>query len=148
MSESELSNGHTFRQEEARMLALLYKAQATGNQWRDYALCGALVEAGEADPDDWFAPDGTEPAQRATEDCFTCPVRKECLSWACDSKQKEGIWGGQPRTLRIQKGTGRKIKPHDYSELVDLPDPYSTDDEQSRFHSSKIRPLTDGDEDE
>ena len=26
--------------------------------------------------------------------CATCPVADECLSWAIESNQTEGIWGG------------------------------------------------------
>ena len=26
--------------------------------------------------------------------CATCPVADECLSWAIDTNQTEGVWGG------------------------------------------------------
>lgn len=36
--------------------------------------------------------------------CSTCPVADECLSWAIETNQSEGIWGGhtarERRTLR------------------------------------------------
>jgi len=36
--------------------------------------------------------------------CATCPVADECLSWAIESNQSEGIWGGhtpkERRTIR------------------------------------------------
>jgi WhiB family transcriptional regulator, redox-sensing transcriptional regulator len=38
--------------------------------------------------------------------CFACPVRKDCLKWALESKQIWGIWGGRDedeirRTLSV-----------------------------------------------
>ena len=31
---------------------------------------------------------------RAKEICAACPVASECLTWAIESNQTEGIWGG------------------------------------------------------
>lgn len=125
---------HTFRQEEARMLSSMYKAEDVGNEWRLWAFC-----KDDESPDDWFAPDGTTEAASATAACFNCPVREECLEWASLSKQRQGIWGGQPASVRIPKGSGaKKDRPHDYDRLVDLPDPYLTDNTKSRFHSGNL----------
>ncbi len=27
--------------------------------------------------------------------CYTCPVRRQCLQWALDNKQIDGVWGGK-----------------------------------------------------
>jgi WhiB family redox-sensing transcriptional regulator len=136
------SGGYTFRQEEARMLSLLYKALEVGNEWRDQSLCGNTTT-----PDHWFASDGTLEAKEATDTCFSCPVREKCLEWASESKQKDGIWGGLPRSLRIQKGAGEsRIKPHDYPKLVLLVNPYTTDEERSRFFIGNLTPCTGEDE--
>lgn len=135
---AEEHHGHTFLQEEARMLSLMYQAAPVGHAWQDEALCVRLDPVGE-DLDLWFAPDGSTQAKEATEVCFSCPVRKECLLWASRSKQKYGIWGGLPRSLRIQKTSGKRdIKPHDFEKLVNLPNPYETDDERSRFHEDNL----------
>jgi WhiB family redox-sensing transcriptional regulator len=42
---------------------------------------------------DFFA---NKPSQqyKALKICEACPVRKECLRWALDTKQVWGIWGG------------------------------------------------------
>ena len=34
--------------------------------------------------------------------CATCPVASECLTWAIETNQGEGIWGGHtPRERRV-----------------------------------------------
>ena len=60
--------------------------------WRDDAACR------DADPDVFF-PDGDVRAAReqvktAKLICRACPVKIICLSWALDSGQEHGIWGG------------------------------------------------------
>ena len=60
--------------------------------WRDDAACR------DADPDVFF-PDGDVRAAReqvktAKLICRGCPVKIICLSWALDSGQEHGIWGG------------------------------------------------------
>jgi WhiB family redox-sensing transcriptional regulator len=49
-----------------------------------------------------------EPAEKyeAKNMCFTCPVRSECLQWALEHRQINGIWGGKDevdirRTLSV-----------------------------------------------
>ena len=47
-----------------------------------------------------------EDRHKAKNMCFSCPVRKECLKWALESKQIWGIWGGRDedemrRTLSV-----------------------------------------------
>jgi hypothetical protein len=140
---------HTFLQEEARMLSPLFKAhEATGNEWRNQALCHQLACDGSASLNAWFAPDGTDVQSDAVAACFDCPVRKECLEWACTAKIQHGVWGGQPRTVRLQKNLRPdKFRPHMYLKLVDLPNPYDTTDARSAFHRDKIE-VWDGTEDE
>jgi hypothetical protein len=43
-----------------------------------------------------FFPDSDDLAgiSRAKAVCATCPVAAECLTWAIESNQPEGIWGG------------------------------------------------------
>lgn len=60
--------------------------------WRHRASCL------DADPE-WFFPIGTTgPAlaqiERAKAVCVGCPVRAECLGWALDTNQANGVWGG------------------------------------------------------
>ena len=55
--------------------------------WRTRGSCT------EHDPELWFSP---LPAQRveAVTVCEGCPVRVQCLSWARETDQRFGIWGG------------------------------------------------------
>jgi WhiB family redox-sensing transcriptional regulator len=61
-------------------------------QWRSRAAC-----RGE-DPDRWFPMGSTGPALLQIEDakafCRRCPSAGACLSWAWDTGQTDGIWGG------------------------------------------------------
>ena len=60
--------------------------------WRDHAAC--LNE----DPELFFPIGNTGPALIQTEEakavCRRCEVIEDCLSWAMDSRQEEGVWGG------------------------------------------------------
>jgi WhiB family transcriptional regulator, redox-sensing transcriptional regulator len=54
--------------------------------WRQFALCRGR------DPDLWFPveSDGAE----AVAICLVCPVRHDCLDWAMEHNERNGIWGG------------------------------------------------------
>ncbi len=61
-------------------------------EWIDRARCLGV------DPELFF-PVGTagpavEQADRAKALCRECPVIRQCLSWALDSCQDAGVWGG------------------------------------------------------
>lgn len=127
---------HTWKQEEARMLSPLFRASdAVGNEWRLQSLCAKVVKDFPDTRDWWFAPDGTIEARNAVDNCYVCPVRLECLEWACTSKQKYGIWGGLSESIRIQKGPGEdRVKPHSFEDLSEIENPYDTDNSRSRFY--------------
>lgn len=98
--------------------------------WRRQAHCGQIYFL----PSDmWFAEEHSVSASIATETCFTCPVRKECLKEACDNKEPYGIWGGLPASIRSKKGMV-----HNFLKLVDLLDPYNTEDRSSPFHINNL----------
>ena len=73
--------------------------------WRELAACRT------ADPDLFFPIGKTGPAvaeiQRAKAICASCPVRERCLTFALDTRQDFGIWGGfdddERRLLRRQR---------------------------------------------
>lgn len=48
---------------------------------------------------------------RAKAVCATCPVADVCLSWAIESNQSEGIWGGHTAKER------RKLRRHWLEEI-------------------------------
>jgi len=60
--------------------------------WRHRALCR------DEDPELFFPIGNTGPAivqlEQAKLVCRRCPVTEECLSWALESGQDAGIWGG------------------------------------------------------
>ena len=62
----------------------------TVTPWREAASC--LETTGEVS----FFPDKADVGAiaKAKAICATCPVADECLSWAIESNQAEGIWGG------------------------------------------------------
>lgn len=72
----------------------------TVTPWREAAAC---LDAPE---DVSFFPDRENVAgiAKAKAICATCPVAADCLTWAIESNQGEGIWGGhtskERRTLR------------------------------------------------
>lgn len=80
---------------------------AADNDWRHQGLCAA-----HGDPDLWF-PVGTTPEEAQKEAdakaiCGTCPVKEMCLTWALETGQSDGVWGGlneaQRRALRRARG--------------------------------------------
>lgn len=60
--------------------------------WRHDALCR------DEDPELFFPIGTTGPAAVQVEEakrvCARCPVTAECLSWALDTGQDAGVWGG------------------------------------------------------
>lgn len=77
-----MATGTARRTEEFRLL--LY--QATG-EWAERAACRGMGP-------ELFYPDGGVPPDSTKEVCRGCDVRGECLSFAMDSREKFGIWGG------------------------------------------------------
>lgn len=58
------------------------------NVWVQAAECrgtGAVIE--------WL-PDSIKEQRALTQICRTCPVRKQCLLYALETKQCHGVWGG------------------------------------------------------
>ena len=76
--------------------------------WRELAACRT------ADPELFFPIGKTGPAieeiQRAKAVCASCPVRERCLTFALDTHQNFGIWGGlddeERRLLHLQRRAG------------------------------------------
>jgi WhiB family redox-sensing transcriptional regulator len=60
--------------------------------WRQHAVCR------EEDPELFFPIGHAGPALTQTEEakavCRRCPVSSECLTWALESGQDAGVWGG------------------------------------------------------
>jgi WhiB family redox-sensing transcriptional regulator len=72
--------------------------------WRAKGLCRRF------DPELWFPVGNSGPAQQQAQEaksiCQRCPVRLECLSWAMETGQREGVWGGM--TEQERRGARRQ----------------------------------------
>lgn len=73
----------------------------------DWRSRGACVSA---DPDLFFpiSPDGPSQRQeaRARAVCERCPVRADCLTFAVETRQAHGVWGGlgEAELARLRRG--------------------------------------------
>jgi WhiB family redox-sensing transcriptional regulator len=56
--------------------------------WRDAAACR------ETDIDFFPSPEDSAGISRAKAVCAACPVAADCLEYAIETRQHEGIWGG------------------------------------------------------
>jgi len=81
--------------------------------WRDRAAC--LQE----DPELFFPVGNTGPAllqiEKARMVCHRCEVAQACLNWAVESRQQDGVWGGQSdderRALKRRTARARRVDP-------------------------------------
>jgi WhiB family transcriptional regulator, redox-sensing transcriptional regulator len=88
MTESRAARQDSVRQGSARQGS----ARQGGASWRESAACRFLET-------DLFFPIGktglaVAEIQRAKAVCADCPVRQACLTFALDTHQGYGIWGG------------------------------------------------------
>ena len=70
-------------------------------EWMDEAACS------NEDNDTFFPPDNDySDVEKARKICKSCPVWRECLSYAVTTKQPYGVWAGstpyQRRGLRVE----------------------------------------------
>lgn len=56
-------------------------------EWMDEALCR------EVDPELFFPEKGCF-GRDAIRVCAKCPVQPECLDWALERRELDGVWGG------------------------------------------------------
>jgi len=78
--------------------------------WRNTAACR------DVDPELFFPVGTTGPAllqiDEAKAVCRTCNVTDECLSWAIESGQDSGVWGGLSEDERraVRRSTLRPLR--------------------------------------
>ena len=65
--------------------------------WREVAACVDRQEV-----DFFAAPDRSAETARAKAICASCPVVEECLSFAIETNQPDGIWGGYTTKERVK----------------------------------------------
>ncbi len=63
-------------------------------------------------PDAWFPQQGGH-ATEAKEGCASCPVEDACLTWALQTDQGTGVWGGYAADAR------RSLHPAVKARLID-----------------------------
>ena len=81
--------------------------------WRDRAACL------DKDPELFFPIGNSDPANRQIEKakvvCLRCEVIETCLSWAMESRQDDGVWGGlsadERRALKRRNARARRADP-------------------------------------
>lgn len=65
--------------------------------WREAAACADRPEV------DFFTPpDATVEVARAKAICAACPVLDDCLGFAIETNQPDGIWGGYTAKERVK----------------------------------------------
>jgi WhiB family transcriptional regulator, redox-sensing transcriptional regulator len=68
------------------------KREVSDMNWRSEAACRT------EDPELFFPVGTTGPAldqlAEAKAACYRCPVASQCLTWALDTGQRYGVWGG------------------------------------------------------
>ena len=71
---------------------------ADDDDWRARAACRSV------DADLFFPTGSTGPAlsqlQAAKAFCRSCPVQPDCLEFALETNQEDGVWGGKDETER------------------------------------------------
>lgn len=67
------------------------------------------------EPTDLFFPDRGQSAQAAKLICSTCPVKVQCLRFAIEQRQWDGIWGGTN-----EKDRRPLIRAHLFAEMLTL----------------------------
>lgn len=80
----------------------------TVTPWREAASCLTVMDQVS------FFPDKEDLAgiAKAKAICATCPVAGECLTWAIETNQTEGVWGGHtPKERRaLRRGWLEEIR--------------------------------------
>ena len=82
--------------------------------WQQLAACRDTdPELFFPEVDDYTAPETAAQLFAAAKVCVSCPVRRECLTYAVDSGQSFGIWAGRtPSELRAIRRQRRAGVPH------------------------------------
>jgi WhiB family transcriptional regulator, redox-sensing transcriptional regulator len=85
-------------------VVVLARVIATAAQpWTGQALCA------QADPDAFFS-DSTRQTALAKAICSRCPVRQPCLTFALDTEEESGVWGGlDSRERQMLRRTDRWV---------------------------------------
>lgn len=132
----------------ARLMTRLVKGAEVKVDWSQALCLQKIKEDDKLTLDTWFCPGDTKPTATAVDICFECPIRKQCLQFACAAGERFGTWGGIPENLRAGKGEGhdKDIPAYDYEKLVELPNVYNVTSRKFRYHRSRLKDWTPGQE--
>lgn len=131
----------------SRLMARFVRGSAVKVEWTKGRCVKAVQEEGE-DPNLWHCPGDTKPSAVAADYCFECPIRLQCLQFACTSGERYGTWGGVPENIRAGKGEGhdRDISAYDYEKLSLLPNVYDVTSRKYRYHRERLKDWKPGQE--
>lgn len=131
----------------SRLMERFIRGSAVEVDW-EQALCAKKVTSGEVDKNLWHCPGDTKPSAQAADICFECPIRKQCLEFACASGERYGIWGGIPENIRSGAGAGhdRNISAYDYDALATMANVYDVESKKFRYHRDRLKDWTPGQE--
>lgn len=137
----------TVERELSRLMERFVRGAEVKVDWQK-ARCVQVVQDEGVDPNIWHCPGDTQPSAIAADECFQCPIRLQCLKYACASGERYGIWGGIPENIRAGKGEGadRDISAYDYKSLAELPNVYNVDSRKYRYHRDRLKKWTPGQE--
>jgi hypothetical protein len=111
---------------------------ALGTEWMLEGNCVDMVQNQGYDPDIWFdAPVNSFQARDATNACFSCPVRLQCLKWSTVAREYGGIWGGVSANVRHNRRA--EYGAFNYDALSQLENPYETDNTNSAYHEVRLK---------
>lgn len=68
-------------------------SRSTMNEYRSWSKLGVCLNLQDNIKDFWISKKDLEIGQ-AKIICETCPVIKQCLAYALDNHEEEGVWGG------------------------------------------------------
>jgi hypothetical protein len=102
-----------------------------GNAFMTEGLCAGWAYEYPSEANLWFSKPGTKEDCKATDICWDCPVRRECLKWATDVGE-HGTWGGQPERIRRKHDNNFLV-------LIDLPNPYNTTNKHTVYYRENLR---------
>jgi WhiB family transcriptional regulator, redox-sensing transcriptional regulator len=103
--------------------------------WHERAACATL-------PSDWWIPyKGMGRGHpHAVETCRTCPVRLECITWALEHNEPDGVWAGYSASY-IKRSMRQRHCPfcHQLIPFADVAALVAADVEKSRWCCSACR---------
>jgi hypothetical protein len=124
----------------ARLMERFVRGATVKVDW-EKAECIRAVAEEDVDPNIWHCPGDTQPSAVAADHCFACPIRLDCLKYACASGERHGMWGGIPENIRAGKGEGadRNISAYDYPALAELGNVYDVSSKKFRYHRDRLK---------